>query len=103
MNTAAEESLARWVAEKVGDDVAVESRIYSKYNSYAEYLNCKNVAGRLMTWAEVDKRWAGADMSASSMWIALDRCRKEAWDDAPAAIEALAKACGWEPPENKKN
>ena len=110
-NQTKEESLARWVAEKVEDthfievwdDGTVRDDEYGGTRLVVvgidggaldctpdEYLNCKNVAGRLLDVLE--KRCPYEPYK--NLRLAWDMVRQ----DTPAAIEDIAKACGWTAP-----
>ena len=156
-NQTKQESLARWVAEKVGDTcpncggkgytvVSVAAHgcdsygdgseemcaqicpvqevsqeqcqceegyfLRGKHVTPTEYLNCKNVAGRLLDYAigemnelyDVDTNDCGGALmpdtteDAKCVEAALQVFTFRAWQDTPAAIEELAKACGWTAP-----
>ena len=102
-NQTKDESLARWVAEKAGD-----LYMHSKYGepqihilspprstaTISVYLNCKDVAGRLFDW--YDATHGSADSDSAFCEDTYKAVMNRAWFDTPAAIEDLAKACGWE-------
>ena len=99
MGKTKEESLARWVAETV-EDLYMHSKygepqihILSPPRSTATisvYLNCMNVARRLLNYARE------ADCAELDLDMAICAFILDAWSDTPAAIEVIAKACGWE-------
>jgi len=107
MNTNTEEQLARWVAEKVEDEIGPVAfgghhpqHVVYIYNlhplSFTQYLSCKNVAGRLLDWADDRRNWpADTPRKHTKAIETLKLFMVEAWDDTPAAILALAEACGF--------
>ena len=124
-NQTKEESLARWVAEKVEDTVPfngwwcspcgreVSATFEERCDecgvpldpdlplSPKQYLNCKNVARKVMEYA-ISESAATTNMYRSErLSRAVLKFRINAWDNTPAAIEALAKACGWVEGESK--
>ena len=99
LSTATMESLAAWVAGKLGDvrgDFLSTYAIYhatsiEKWDTYEDYLFCKNVAGRVF------------DHTAKSTKLVVLTARHHAmnlaWHDTPQAIHDIALACGWEAPD----
>lgn len=102
------ELLARWVAEKVGDflapalqgggiNILIEEPTPISV-TIEQYLNCKNVAGRLMEYAISEGDTTTNMYRSERLSRAILKFRINAWDNTPAAIEDIAKACGWTAP-----
>lgn len=111
MNTATEESLTDWVAHQLGDLHSANADRYSvciqaKWSKFfipytaRQYLSCMNVARRFRDHVlDLQEDLEFSDPMVDAINDAEEFFDKTVWRDTPAAIEVIAKACGWEPPK----
>jgi len=113
MNSDRIEQVARAVAEALGDEagfgwVSMSTHLLGnvtlgvKPSEYLADMNTarrfREVVGEMFTRKECFN-CRSKTSSMSAYLSAMHRFRTDAWDDTPAAIEALAVACGIVPPD----
>ena len=114
------ESLAAWVAEKLGDtcERGKSGGLYfitetGYVRTVDAYLSCKNVAGRVLDGVveQREKSSADSDDSTFDEYIKIDDAigkvlvyyhgcgLPQIFTDTPQALHDIALACGWEAPD----